>query len=464
MSTAVVGSADVALAGSALAWIEPGGDLRLPAVALRPLRLAQAEPFLASANGRQAVHLLRASLAPTPGAAERLALFGSIERFGVADLFSLLNMSRGSGLLVLSSGSIEKAVHFRRGEIIFATSNQPEERLGRLLFRIGKLSAENLRAAEARSASATGPGRRFGALLLEMGAIDAATLWWGVRHQLEEIVYSIFRFDQGTFHFFEGDFLDPDLAHFAIDTNHVLMEGYRRVDEWARIEKRLQHRGILRPTGKVAKERQSEGLERLLALVDGHRSLDEIVRATELGEFATYRELFRLLQAGLIEAVGAPEGLGDSGTFSLADDPERAALLALIERSNRACMLVRDVLRAKSVEVDIGRLFAGFLRAGSDAVRAVLQGLAPNTQGRLSADLLIENLGSLDAFPIAGSSLDLPPGGPGAPNDVVARRALLDRALAEWRDFQILAATNLLPAAEVTELVTYVRAIERSGE
>ncbi len=463
MSTLVATPATAPVAEAGLTWIESNGDVHLPEVALRPLRLAQSEAFLAIASGRQAVHLLRASLAPAPGAGERLALFGSIERFGVADLFSLLNMSRGSGLLVLSSSGVLKGVHFRRGEIVFATTNQPEERLGRMLFRIGKLSAESLQAAEARSASATGPGRRFGALLLEQGAIDAATLWWGVRHQMEEIVYSIFRLDQGTFHFFEGDYLDPDLAHFAIDTNHVLMEGYRRVDEWVRIEKRLGQRGILRPTGRKPKERQSEANETLLALVDGRRSLEEIVRAAGLGEFATYRELFRLLQGGLIEAIESTENLVDSGTFRLAEDPERASLLALIERSNRACMLVRDVLRAKSVEVDLGRLFAGFLRAGSDAVRTLLQGLVPNAQGRLNPELLIENLGHLQTAPAVETSVGAGSWS-GVADDPAARRLRLDRALAEWRDFQILAAVNLLPTPEVAELVTYVRAIERSGE
>ena len=114
-----------------LTVIERGGELTLPRQVAHDLRLLRAEPFVAFSEGRSFVHLIRADAGPAALlAAERLSLHGSIEGFGIADLFSLLNMSRRNGMLLLIADQnqelVQKSVYFRRGEIVYASSNQPE--------------------------------------------------------------------------------------------------------------------------------------------------------------------------------------------------------------------------------------------------------------------------------------------------------------------------------------------------
>jgi hypothetical protein len=140
--------------------VDRDGRLELPAATLHRLRLFRPEAFYASASGRQIVHLVREAGAPRALLrSERLALFGEIEDVGIADVFSLLNMARLSGVLLVLDDTAHRGVHFRRGEIVFAESGWPEDRLGQILYRTGKLSPEGLRAAEA----ALTPDRRFGA-------------------------------------------------------------------------------------------------------------------------------------------------------------------------------------------------------------------------------------------------------------------------------------------------------------
>ena len=328
--------------------LESGGELTLPGPVLRQLRLHQPEPFLAFPQGRHAVQLLRAGM--TFGSIKKVqevVLSGDLERFGIADLFSLVNMSRRSGLLLIIAEAAQKAIHFQRGEIVFAESNLFHDRLGQILYRVGKLSREALDEAEAH----VRPGQRFGAMLLERRLIDVHALWWGIKHQIEEIVYSVFALKAGNFFFFDGGFLEPELLHFTIDTNGVLMEGYQRLDEWGVIRAQIPGPGtVLLPTGKALQEKLGESLVQLLRRVDGRKSVDEIVRATGWGEFNTYKLLYQLLKAGLVNARDAASAVPPNTATDA--DPLAAELTALIETHNRAFLLVQDVLRAKAVEAD----------------------------------------------------------------------------------------------------------------
>ena len=433
-----------ALVPDRLATVGRQGELTLPEGVLRELRLLRPEPFVVFSEGRQFVHMIRADAGPAALLrAEHVSLYGTLEGFGIADLFSLLNMSRHTGLLLLIAGQAQKSIYFRRGEIVFAGSNLPEDRLGQVLYRTGKLSREALDEAERH----VRPEQRFGAMLLERKLIDSSSLLWGVKYQAEEIVYSVFRLQRGSFFFFDGDFVEDELAAFSIDTNNVLMEGYQRVDELGLIGEHIRGHGtVLRPTGRKADAKLSDRLMRVLALVDGRTTVEELVRATGWGEFNTFKVLYKLLKAGLVEVQDeAPRKPAAS------EDPSTREIQALVETYNRAFMLLRDVLRAKAVDVDLGRVFEVFRRAASDSTRSVFHGLVLGSSRRMSAEQLLDNVDHLLLLEAASLRAGDPPAD--------RRRKLVLQALSEWTAFQTLVVRNLLPAVEAGELVSYVEAI-----
>ena len=49
------------------------------------------------------------------------------------------------------------------------------------------------------------PQMRHGKLLVQMGALSPKDLWWGVKNQVLEIIYSLFSWEQGSFAFYESD-------------------------------------------------------------------------------------------------------------------------------------------------------------------------------------------------------------------------------------------------------------------
>lgn len=427
------------------------GEVALPADLTRELRLLRPEPFLALSDGHHCLHLIRRSAAPELLAgSSRLALFGHTGSFALAEVFSLINMGRRDGTLVVLAAQVSKSVRFQRGEIVFATSNLADDQLGPVLYRTGKIGPETQQLAERL---ATG-GEPLTRLLLERKLIAPDDLWWGVKYQVEEIVYSVFQLTDASFLFFDGEAASGEQVRFTIDTNSVLMEAYRRIDEWSRIGRHIAAPDVvLAKTDTPIRNQLPENMARALGLVDGKRTAAEIIRRTGWGEFNTYHVLFELFKAGLIEAVERPQRSAQN-----ADTGEilQRALLLQIDSYNRAFMLIHDVLQAKQVQVDRLALLRAFLQQAREPVRATLHGVTPGPSGQLAPDLLVAN--ARDLLAAEGSAS----GGAATPLPEAMGR-LIARALDGWVTFQCLVIYNLLPDHEARELVSHVYAIERSS-
>src|SRR5205814_4234817 len=128
-------------------------------------------------------------------------LQGDLSRIQLPDVLSFLSMIRGSGKIVVRNAHLERTIHWKDGEIIFANSNSPEHSLGQFLLRNGKITAAQYEESKRRVTAAT----RHGKLLVQMGAISPKELWWGVKNQALEILYSVFSWKDGTCDFSEGD-------------------------------------------------------------------------------------------------------------------------------------------------------------------------------------------------------------------------------------------------------------------
>src|SRR5207248_9381700 len=163
---------------------------------------------------------------------QKSILEGDLARVQVPDLFSFLAMIRVTGKLILRQAKMERAIHWKEGEVVFATSNSPEHTLGQFLLRNGKITQEQYD----ESAQRVGPNMRHGKALVQMGAISPNDLWWGLKNQALEIIYSLFTWSEGSFSFVEmGEETLNERIVLSINTSSAIMEGIRRLDESARI-------------------------------------------------------------------------------------------------------------------------------------------------------------------------------------------------------------------------------------
>ncbi len=250
-------------------------------------------------------------------------LEGDLSRIQLPDVLSFVSMIRGTGKLLLQQGQLDRSIHWKDGEIVFATSSSPEHSLGMFLLRNGKITREQYEESKRRVTAQT----RHGKLLVQMGAISPKDLWWGVKNQALEIIYSLFSWKEGTFVFGDAtDELVNERIVLSINTSTVIMEGIRRLDETAVIREKITGLDMvfIRVPAAVPDFGSLEMSEHEVALynrLDGKRSIRELVGGSEMTEFEVTRILFQLLSARLIEVV--PEERSYRPVFlDVEDSPE----------------------------------------------------------------------------------------------------------------------------------------------
>src|SRR5439155_20869070 len=123
------------------------------------------------------------------------------------------------------------------GRISYASSANRRHRLGDIMVKHGKSTQSQLEAAVHRQTKQH--GKKLGEVLVGMGVITQADLERYMRMQIEESVYYLFTWTQGTFNF-EAD-VRPEQQDFLVSINpeSLLLEGARRVAEWGLTEKKI---------------------------------------------------------------------------------------------------------------------------------------------------------------------------------------------------------------------------------
>jgi uncharacterized protein DUF4388 len=236
-------------------------------------------------------------------------LRGGLDQISLPEILRPLVRAKKTGLLRVGRGKVTKTVYLLEGRLIFATSSDPDDRLGEMLLRRGRISYLALE----ESVRALNAGKRQGTLLVENGAIRSRDLIDGVTEQVQEIIYSLFHWDEGQFEFVEGDLPSREVIVLRMSTGDLLREGVRRVERWSRIR-----RGVGDLSQRYALSAESATLlpalslepeeVSLVATLDGVTSLEEICRGSRLPDFVVCRNLWGLWAAGIMDRVPQDTG------------------------------------------------------------------------------------------------------------------------------------------------------------
>jgi Domain of unknown function (DUF4388) len=229
---------------------------------------------------------------------------GRLGALGIHDVFQLLDVGRRSGVLQIESEARGNrgAVGFAAGRVVSATIRSNPHRLGDLLVRSGRIDAETLVQAQARQTA--GDGRRLGEILVALGAVSAEEISRQMRLQIEAVVFELLSWQEGRFHFVEGAVAEGPAAELPLGVDALLLEGARRLDEWAALTDRVP--SIAMVPVLQAPELADGRLElrpaewEVLSYVDGRRDLRGIAVVTAMSEFDVARVAYGLLSAGLI--------------------------------------------------------------------------------------------------------------------------------------------------------------------
>jgi len=166
-----------------------------------------------------------------------MAIKGSLREASLPDVLQLLAMGQKTGCLSIADRSNFGYIYFDKGRICYASIVNRRDRLGDILVKHGKITQEHLDAGIHRQAKER--GKKLGQILVLQEVITQEDLERYMRVQIEESVFYLFTWTQGTFNF-EAD-VRPEQQDFLVSINpeSLLLEGARRVDEWSLVEKKI---------------------------------------------------------------------------------------------------------------------------------------------------------------------------------------------------------------------------------
>ena len=157
---------------------------------------------------------------------------GSLAERDFPELIHDLHRNRWTGTLTLTHIGVGRSVMVQEGRLVFASSSSPDDRLGELLLRRGRLTLRQF----ADAGRAVGPGKRLGAVLVEQGILAPKDLVKMVVDHTQEIIYGAFQWTEGLYHLTETT--DPaEPIVLRLSTPDIILEGIRRIDRWSRIER-----------------------------------------------------------------------------------------------------------------------------------------------------------------------------------------------------------------------------------
>jgi hypothetical protein len=258
-------------------------------------------------------------------------LEGSIDAFSLPDIFQLLSFTKKTGGLHLAHEGADGVVFFAGGQVTGASSDSSRQPLARRLVGSGTVSDEALSAAV--GAASAGDGVGVVRALLEHQAVDAELLRRAATDQSVDAVFDLLRWESGDFAFVMDE-PNPDDVGVTLAVESVLEDTESRRSSWEAVSQLVPSSSavlampvVLAADPQVTREEWS-----LLALVDGRRSVGDLVDLTGSGQYAVVSTLAALVGRGLLEVRPAPGSQADlDAEDHVAVVVRRQKLLAVLE-------------------------------------------------------------------------------------------------------------------------------------
>jgi hypothetical protein len=235
-----------------------------------------------------------------------MPLRGDVKTFSLTAIVRLINAEAKTGVLTVAGEGRKSLVYFKDGKIVFTSGYRAKElRLGALLKANNLITEEKL---QEMLKIAKVVEKRLGTLLLERGYISQENLVRILSYQVKEAITEILTWQDADFTYAEGlDGFVEDIR-FEVDPLRLVTEA----QQWGKYRRIIPNDDIvfqIKPGALRTKSIYSGAALRVLLLIDGKRTVAQIIGETGYSRMAVYRALASLLSA---EAVGRSSELAQS--------------------------------------------------------------------------------------------------------------------------------------------------------
>jgi hypothetical protein len=259
-------------------------------------------------------------------------LEGSLDAFSLPDVFQLLSFTKKTGGLHLSNDGCDGVVFFTAGQITGASADTSRQPLARRLIGSGAVDDDSLRAAVERARDHEDVG--VVKALLEANSVEAELLRQAVSDQSVDAVFDLLQWQAGDFAFVmdEGN---PDDVGVSVQTETVIADADARRVSWETVSQVVPSpTAILSMPVVLADDPEITRDEwALLALIDGRRTVNDLVDLTGCGRYAVVSTLAGLVSRSLLD-------VREDGEDHVSVVVRRHALLDPVENSVAAVTAV----------------------------------------------------------------------------------------------------------------------------
>jgi tetratricopeptide (TPR) repeat protein len=249
---------------------------------------------------------------------------GNIKDTSLVMILVQLNRNRRTGTLSLSTAAFTKKIYLSEGDLIFASSTYEDDRLGEMLLKAGKISVEQYDKSVEMLKSTK--DKRQGAILVELGYLTPKDLFWGVKYQVKEIIHSMFIVEEGDYTFHDGELPTQEVITLRMSIGNLIYAGVNKIVNWTRIRKEMPHTdSVLKlsedPLSLFQDIELTQQDKKILSLVDGKRTIKEIIDSSWMGSFEALKVLYVLWSIGMVEnqIASEKEAAGKEGETKVDD-------------------------------------------------------------------------------------------------------------------------------------------------
>jgi len=151
---------------------------------------------------------------------------------GFSSILADLKDKKATGTLVVRSSNFLKRVFLKGGEVVFASSNLEEDRLGEMLIKAGLITREQY---DISVEILKKTGKQQGSILVELGFLTPRQLFEGLKFQIREIVLSLFDSAETVIEFREGELPEDEIIGLKINIDDLIREGEKRFNRKNRL-------------------------------------------------------------------------------------------------------------------------------------------------------------------------------------------------------------------------------------
>ena len=231
---------------------------------------------------------------------------GNLASVRIAEVMQMLGLQRQSGRLVINSSRDSAEIYFKDGLVVFAAANcNGGTAVEGLLKRSCRIDPDSVRHALRIAEMTSQPIDR---ILVQERLIDPKTFVECLRRHTESVVYKAMAWKEGDF-YFENAASPVSVGAVQLKVDDLLLEGARRADEWTLIQQKIPDFNVVfEPMIGNAEELTTRGMSemdlKVFSLINGRRSVQEIIDMLCLSEFDVAKSMFILLSVNLIRRRG----------------------------------------------------------------------------------------------------------------------------------------------------------------